>query len=178
MSIFSILIIVIIIISSVSGNKKKVEQSKKSRSDNDYRSQDVNQMLSKANNYLEGNNNRQTKPVNSTNKVLQSANNRKEQEHNHAYVHKVEPIKDINVGDDAGTTMSQLRNKRDENDKRQNASRAGSAYADRNAAKNGDRNPEVKSNERCVVCTYYGAKNIMPAYSSTKYTCYFCREEL
>ena len=39
----------------------------------------------------------------------------------------------------------------------------------------GDAIPQGK---RCVICGYCGAENLIPMVPKTKYSCYFCREQL
>ena len=117
----------------------------------------------------------------STNRIMENARKsaeEKKEEHDHAYVHKVEPIDTVSVVDSEDTTIAQLRSKRAESDRRQEIDKYKTRYADRNAAKNGDRIEQLSSNETFKICSYCGAKNIVPRHISSTYTCYFCREEL
>lgn len=98
--------------------------------------------------------------------------------HNHAYQHKVEPIDSIDVSEDEDSTIAQLMEKREEKNERQEREDRMHDYKDRHAAKNGDREDNVSGNERVIVCSYCGARNIISRSSRQRYTCYFCREEI
>lgn len=105
-----------------------------------------------------------------------NAGTQENNEHNHAYVHKVEPINDISVMVDQNSTMSQLNQKREEVARNNYMDDMRSAYLDRNAAKNADMNPGMAYGEKKVICSYCGAENVIKV--GEKKTCYFCRQEL
>ncbi|MBQ4069596.1 MAG: hypothetical protein IJC76_10140 [Lachnospiraceae bacterium] len=100
----------------------------------------------------------------------------KPEEHNHAYVHKVEPIDEITIMNDENSTIAMLNEKREEQAKENREDDRRSDYLDRNAAKNADLHSNMSYGERKVICSYCGAENVV-ARGEQK-TCYFCREKL
>lgn len=111
-------------------------------------------------------------------------------DHNHAYEHKVEPIEEASVhelfeerkqayrerkaemkADLPKTSYSQVEAKLNKN---------ASKYREVQGvfAKNGDNGAIAGRNEELIACTYCGAKNIRPRSRSVAYKCYFCRQEL
>ena len=97
-------------------------------------------------------------------------------EHNHSYVHKVEPIDEISVMNDENSTIAMLNQKREETAKENRIDDMRSDYLDRNAAKNADIHTNMSYGEKKVICKYCGAENVV-AKGENK-TCYFCREKL
>lgn len=104
-------------------------------------------------------------------------NIRKENSHNHAYKHKVKPIKEATVMQQHYEKLEEQEQKRAEREAMYNEGRgsSGSSY-EGNKAKNGDYGDIPTVNEKLIVCNYCGAKNIVPKCSSVKYQCYFCRQ--
>ncbi len=113
-------------------------------------------------------------------------------DHNHAYEHKVEPIEEASVhslvqerkqdyierkaerkADLPKTSYSKVEEKLNKNS-------SSSKYRDVQGvfAKNGDNGAIVAGNETVMTCEYCGAKNILPRSRSVAYKCYFCRQEL
>ncbi len=100
----------------------------------------------------------------------------KADDHDHTYVHKVEPIDEISIMNDENSTIAQLNQKREEKAEENRIDDMRSDYLDRNAAKNADLNSNMGYGERKVICSYCGAENIVSRGENK--TCYFCREKL
>lgn len=97
-------------------------------------------------------------------------------DHDHSYVHKVEPIDEISVMNNESSTIAMLNQKREETAKENRIDDIRSDYLDRNAAKNADLHSNVGYGERKVICSYCGAENVVGRGENK--TCYFCREKL
>lgn len=105
-----------------------------------------------------------------------NASTTQQDNHNHAYVHKVEPIDEISVMNNENSTIAMLNEKREEQARENRADERRSDYLDRNAAKNADLHSDMSYGERKVICRYCGAENVVAR--GEKKTCYFCREAL
>lgn len=105
-------------------------------------------------------------------------------QHEHDYVHKVEPIEKTTAVKDHEVRQNEYRIKQEERDRRINSSSVkdedGGYRRDRfPAAKNGDGGQIAGQTEKMVVCGYCGAKNILPRYNGgNRFSCYFCREQI
>lgn len=111
--------------------------------------------------------------------------------HNHTYQHKVQPITQASVHQERSQRMQEYQAKqqaqeakRQEREKELNTSSVdgkinnGYSRGRHPSAKNGDNGSMPNRSEKCIVCGYCGAKNIVPWSTSQKYSCYFCREDI
>ena len=123
------------------------------------------------------------KPVN----TVQKNNN----SHNHAYQHKVQPMEQATVHEVRSQRIQEYMEKQEAQEERrqERAKEVNSSSVDGKvnngysrgrypSAKNGDNGTVPNRSEKCIVCGYCGAKNIVPWSGSKKYSCYFCREDI
>ena len=155
------IIVVVIIVKAAKNGKMNTKSSNYNREINVGRNATNNSTLSSGENFR----------VEKLNSSTPKAEN-----HNHTYVHKVEPIDEISVMNDENSTIAMLNEKREEQAKENRADDRRSDYLDRNAAKNADLHSNLSYGERKVICSYCGAENVV-ARGEQK-TCYFCREKL
>lgn len=122
-----------------------------------------------------------------------------DREHNHAYKHKVEPVKTATVVKEHQIRKQQQEQKRRTLDamykegttgyksdvtnggvsENQSVSRGYERRDDLIQGKNGDYGTDISTGEQSVVCGYCGANNILPrGVVIKKYSCYFCRQQL
>ncbi|MBQ9699079.1 MAG: hypothetical protein IJV71_00465 [Lachnospiraceae bacterium] len=112
------------------------------------------------------------------------------EDHNHAYEHKVEPIEEATVHELFEERKQAYRERKAEmkadlpktsySEVEAKVKKSSSKYRDVQGvfAKNGDNGAMVAGNEMLISCDYCGAKNIVPRSRSTAYKCYFCRQEV
>lgn len=112
-------------------------------------------------------------------------------DHNHAYEHKVEPIEEATVHELFEDRKEAYRERKAQmkaelpktsysEDASNNKILKSENYTgmSRNTAKNGDNGYMPNRSEKAIKCSYCSAMNIVPWNAKEKYSCYFCREEL
>ncbi len=127
----------------------------------------------------------------STNNSQYNQGNKQDQDHNHAYEHKVEPIEEASVHDLFEDRKEAYRERKaqmkadlpktsySEVEKRIKSSNGGKyKKVQRNSARNGDNGYAPTRSESAIKCKYCGAINIVPCKRNITYSCYFCREEI
>lgn len=119
------------------------------------------------------------------------AGNSQNNNHNHAYEHKVEPIGEASVHDMFEDRKEAYRERKaqmkadlpktsySEVEQKIKSSNSGKhRNIQRNSAKNGDNGYVPTRGESAIKCKYCGAINIVPYKRNITYSCYFCREEI
>lgn len=133
---------------------------------------------------------RQQQPKVNVNKSVNTAQ-KNNNSHNHSYQHKVQPIEQTTVHEVRSRRIQEYMEKqaaqeegRQERAKEMNTSSVdgkvnnGYSRGRHPSAKNGDNGTVPARSEKCIVCGYCGAKNIVPWSGGKKYSCYFCREDI